>query len=471
MIVGRRFHERADNRRKVACRLHRFCSSCVFEPFGQSLHAKGIDQPFGGLGIIEACQQRTEHGFSSLYQRGRSTLKRDTPDVGTAHKQRNILRCRLPADMFFEIFGDLRSDCFERQERTLDLANEANEMNPIAAFDGRRYLADGKLNQCGFEFRCRISQADLPEAATDLAGGTVGTVSGQFGKALRLAFQSASKGGHSLARLGEGVGILPPRCNQDMIHLEKRRRHETLAVIVIEATQRLLVCRRRLHFPLEERTQQRVFVGFDAPLGIGLWLDEDAQAPRLLQKQMANDERSRCGMPRSTRIVGREILRLGSDVLAGDRHAIDADRRHDACPGRATWLVIVPVLVLVERLCCGTVDDDGNHGSFPRMAVGTRRMAPSIEAAPHDLIAGTPEIPDRCTPDMDQAGKRKQQEDRHAEQQVRFEDGMHVSDVGSGSRLQRQNALRPVHELYHLMTVHMVERDGDGGEAQRQLQP
>ena len=97
-------------------------------------------------------------------------------------------------------------------------------------------------------------------------------------------------------------------------------------------------------------------------------------------------------------------------------------------------------------------------------------MTPAIEAAPHHLIAGAPKIPDRRAPDVDQAGERKQQEDRHAQQQVHFEDGMHIRDVGGG-RLQGQNALRPVHELHHLMTVHVVKRDEDGGEAERQLQP
>jgi hypothetical protein len=70
---------------------------------------------------------------------------------------------------------------------------------------------------------------------------------------------------------------------------------------------------------------------------------------------------------------------------------------------------------------------------------------------------------------MDKAREGEEQENGHAEHEMQLEDRVHVGDVEPGVGLQRQHALRPIHELYHFMPVQMAERNDDGAEPQQQL--
>ena len=70
---------------------------------------------------------------------------------------------------------------------------------------------------------------------------------------------------------------------------------------------------------------------------------------------------------------------------------------------------------------------------------------------------------------MHEAREREDQEDRHAEDQVRLEDRVRISDQHPGIAAQQQDALRPVHELHHLVAVEMSHGDRDGGETQQKL--
>ncbi len=87
----------------------------------------------------------------------------------------------------------------------------------------------------------------------------------------------------------------------------------------------------------------------------------------------------------------------------------------------------------------------------------------------HHLIAAPAEIPDRRAPDVHQAGEREHQEDRHAEREMQLEQQRHIEDQRGDARLQQQNALRPGHERHHHMAVEVLQRDVDGGQAQREL--
>src|SRR6478672_2092238 len=86
-------------------------------------------------------------------------------------------------------------------------------------------------------------------------------------------------------------------------------------------------------------------------------------------------------------------------------------------------------------------------------------FAPAIAA--HDLIAAPAEVPDRRAPDVHKTGEREDEEERHPEEQMRLEDRMRVRDEVGDAGLQRENSLRPGHELDHLMTIKMVERNAD----------
>src|SRR5262245_53805333 len=82
----------------------------------------------------------------------------------------------------------------------------------------------------------------------------------------------------------------------------------------------------------------------------------------------------------------------------------------------------------------------------------------------HDLIAATPDVPDRRAPDVNQPREREDEEDRHTEEQMQLEDRMRVGDECRDIRLQHDDALRPGHELHHLMPVEVPQRDRNGRE-------
>src|SRR4051812_3567764 len=72
-----------------------------------------------------------------------------------------------------------------------------------------------------------------------------------------------------------------------------------------------------------------------------------------------------------------------------------------------------------------------------------------------DLVALAAKIPDRRAEHVHEAGEGEDQEDGQAENDVQLEDWVHVGDEVRRARMQRYDALRPVHELHHLMPVHV----------------
>src|SRR5690606_1960374 len=86
---------------------------------------------------------------------------------------------------------------------------------------------------------------------------------------------------------------------------------------------------------------------------------------------------------------------------------------------------------------------------------GITRPAPHsvFTARAHHLIAAPAEIPDRRRPAMDEPREREDEEECHAEEEVRLEDPVHVGHLLPDIRLQRKNALCPGHELHHLVPI------------------
>src|SRR5512147_401440 len=84
--------------------------------------------------------------------------------------------------------------------------------------------------------------------------------------------------------------------------------------------------------------------------------------------------------------------------------------------------------------------------------------APHLLSGAHHLIAAPPEVPDRRAPHMDETGEREDEEDRHAEEEVQLEDRISVRNERRHPRSERQDPLRPGHELHHLLPVEMLKR-------------
>jgi hypothetical protein len=70
-----------------------------------------------------------------------------------------------------------------------------------------------------------------------------------------------------------------------------------------------------------------------------------------------------------------------------------------------------------------------------------------------------------------QPGEGENQEDRQAEEEVQLEDRVRPRDVAGGGEVEGEDALRPGHEGHHLVAVQVAQRNRNGGEAERQLQP
>src|SRR5690606_42091943 len=87
----------------------------------------------------------------------------------------------------------------------------------------------------------------------------------------------------------------------------------------------------------------------------------------------------------------------------------------------------------------------------------------------NNLPTATVQVPDRSGEHVHKARERKDKEDRQSECQMRLEDPMSVRDVVRGARLEGEDALRPHHKFDHLLTVTVLQRDWDGGEAETEL--
>lgn len=90
-------------------------------------------------------------------------------------------------------------------------------------------------------------------------------------------------------------------------------------------------------------------------------------------------------------------------------------------------------------------------------------------ARAHDLVALPSQIPDRRAPDVHQPGKRKDQEDGHAKEQVRLEKRVHIGCKLPGICPQEHDTLRPRHQPHHFVAVQMTQRDDDRRQAKQQL--
>lgn len=56
------------------------------------------------------------------------------------------------------------------------------------------------------------------------------------------------------------------------------------------------------------------------------------------------------------------------------------------------------------------------------------RVLSTGEARSHDLVAWPAEIPDRCAPDVHEPREREDEKDRHAEEEMRLEERVHIRD-------------------------------------------
>src|SRR5690348_10995624 len=81
--------------------------------------------------------------------------------------------------------------------------------------------------------------------------------------------------------------------------------------------------------------------------------------------------------------------------------------------------------------------------------------APAVAA--HNLITSSSQIPDRRTPDMDEARERKDEEQSHPEEEMRLANRMCVGDQICNAGLQGENTLSPVHEFHHFVPIEMVQ--------------
>ncbi len=212
------------------------------------------------------------------------------------------------------------------------------------------------------------------------------------------------------ARGGPRGRIAARRRDQDMGGLIEVAGAEARAVLLVEPPTCGLIRLGRDDFALDKSAHRRLFRGLEASFGIAQRLGFDAEALGFLQQQFAHHQRPRRGLPGQDRLFRRMVLHLAGDDLARDHRAVDADR-----------------LRLGQRIGDRAIHD---------LLRGLKRTGGASVAAAHDLIAAAAEIPDRRAPDVDEPGKREQQEDRHAQQQMRLEDRI----ARPGRRLRRRAA-------------------------------
>jgi hypothetical protein len=70
---------------------------------------------------------------------------------------------------------------------------------------------------------------------------------------------------------------------------------------------------------------------------------------------------------------------------------------------------------------------------------------------------------------VDKPREGEDEEDGHAEEEVRAEDRMRIGNEAGYAGLQRENSLRSGHEPHHFVSVEVVERDDDRREAEQEL--
>ena len=111
-----------------------------------------------------------------------------------------------------------------------------------------------------------------------------------------------------------------------------------MAVHLVVAPARRLVGFGRDDLTRDDGADQRLVVGLAAPFRIFMRDGINADAPGLLQQQLADDQRPRRREPSLDRLRSRVILRLPRDGRAGDHDAVDAD-------GLLLWSVMTGLIV------------------------------------------------------------------------------------------------------------------------------
>ena len=214
-------------------------------------------------------------------------------------------------------------------------------------------------------------------------------------------------------------------------------------IVLVEAPAGRVVRLGNRHLAFDQAAHDGFVIGLAPAVGVADRLRHDAKMARPLHQQFADHQGAGGLLPGCDRLCRRMMLHFAHNRVAGDRNAVDADRR---------------------RLSCRDLRVRGASRHRPTPPVRARASPRA-----HHLIAAPADIPDRRAPDVHQAGEREDQEDRHAEREVHLEEQRYAEDQRGNARLQQQDALRPGHEGHHHVAVEMLQRDSDGGEAEREL--
>ncbi len=164
-----------------------------------------------------------------------------------------------------------------------------------------------------------------------------------------------------------------------------------------------------------DRAHRGLFRRLGASFGITQRFGFDAEAPGSCSSNSRTTSARAAACQASDRLFRRMVL----DLAAMTRRAITAP------------LTLIPSAWVAHS-------KPSNPWPTPRVEVGA---GATIAAANH-LIAAAPGYQTGAAPDMHQPGKREQQEDRHAQQQMRLEDRMHIQNI-SGDAAATSGSLAP----------------------------
>ena len=211
-------------------------------------------------------------------------------------------------------------------------AVEPDDMEAVTRRDRRLAQLPWRKRDKGLlEFRRRLPGGDLAEIAALRRRRAARMRLRKFGKPRGLLAQFGEHRGGILVCLGMRRAIRGQRRKQDVRGLVDIGRAEARAVAVVIAPAGFIVRFGDRNLAIDQTADDCFFVGFAASVAVTQRLRCDSEAARLLQQQLADDQRARGLLPGRDRLGRRVVLHFAHDGVAGDRYAVHADLNRFFC--------------------------------------------------------------------------------------------------------------------------------------------
>ena len=225
-----------------------------------------------------------------------------------------------------DILGDALAHEGEREFAAPDVTVEADDVEAVAGLHRRRgHLVRREAEQSLLELGCSVAPGELAKVTAGSSRRTIGVRGRQVGKAAGLAREHCEDYLGTVARSGEGFGLVAAGGDEDVGGLVEVGGTEAAAVVVVVAPAGILIRFRHSDLVRDQAADQRLLIGLAAPVTVGLRLGLQVLPARLLQQELAYGERTGGLLPGAYRGGLGMMLHLAGDGVVRDDYTVDAD--------------------------------------------------------------------------------------------------------------------------------------------------